>query len=284
MKFLFTLFLAILFHVSNSQTPDSISARVDSLNKIKQAQAQNLIEQKFSSDFISTEGKTERNDIQQVHLKRRNGIVFLVLVVLLAILTYTRTFFSKDLEDMLKSFVNKNIAQQIFRTQTGELTFSDFLLHLNFILVFSLYTRFVAVNFFHATSLESFSSVLFLIFLFTFFYVGKIFSMQFIGFIFETKNVCEEYIFYFTTTCKTLGLTLIPALFVLYAAPDKYFAIIFFITLFIVAIFVFIFVLRALSTSVPLLYNSVYHFFIYVCCVEISPIFLLFKLLTKTIT
>jgi hypothetical protein len=60
--------------------------------------------------------------------------------------------------------------------------------------------------------------------------------------------------------------------------------LIFISTIFIAATFAIIFVWRGLSTGIKLMYKSVYHFFIYVCVVEISPIFLLFKLLTKTIT
>lgn len=237
----------------------------------------------YTSPFLNTAGKPVVYDIQQYQPPRVNAIVFAVLVLMLVIIAYLRTAFSNELEDMLQSFANRNIAQQIFRTQTSELTFSSFLLHVNFILVISLYIRFALVKFFQVSSLESFTSILFLIFLFTFFYGAKTLTTNLIGVVFEMKEVTDEYLFNFFTVCKTLGLTLIPALFVFYTAPDKYFKLIFIITLILVAVFTLLFIWRGLSTGYKLLYKSVYHFFIYVCVVEISPIFLLFKLLTKTV-
>jgi hypothetical protein len=41
-------------------------------------------------------------------------------------------------------------------------------------------------------------------------------------------------------------------------------------------------VIRGLSTTYKLMYSSLYHFLIYICVGEILPIFLFFKLLTKT--
>ena len=160
------------------------------------------------------------NDIQQYNTTHRTGFVFILLMILLGTLTYVKTAFSKQIEEMLQSIVNRNLSQQIFRTQSGEVSFADVLLNANFTIVASLYVRFFLVKYFHVTSLDSYYSVTFLIFLFTFFYVAKIVSLQFIGKIFELQQACDEYIFNFTTVCKTIGLTLLPALFVFYTASQ----------------------------------------------------------------
>lgn len=248
----------------------------DSFNKVVSAA-------NYTSPFFTTEGKTVVSDVQQYLTPKSNAYVFVVLVVLLLILTYVKTAFSNDLEDMLQSFINRNMAQQVFRLQPNELTFSSLLLHVNFILVVSLYLRFFLVRYYHVSTLESFSSILFLIFLFTFFYLTKLIALKLIGYVFELNEVCDEYIFNFTTVCKTLGLTLIPALFIFYTAPEKFFNFVFISSLILVAAFAVSFIWRGLSTAYKLLYRSVYHFFIYVCVVEVSLIFLLFKLLTKTV-
>jgi len=165
--------------------------------------------------------------------------------------------------------------------QSSEISFSSFLLHVNFIVALSLYVQFILVNYFHVVVLESFSSIIILIFLFTFFYLAKIAALKFVGAVFEVNAECNEYIFNFSTVCKMIGLTLIPALFIFYTAQEKFFNLIFVVTIFISIALAMIFIWRGLSTGYKLLYRSVYHFFIYVCVVEISPIFLLIKLLTK---
>lgn len=233
--------------------------------------------------LLLTGEKQNVNDIEQYKYSYHNSIVFILLLLLLAVLTYVKVAFGNELSELLQAVVNQNFAQQIFRTQSGEISFSSFILHFNFIVVMSLYVRFFLVHYFHVSSLESFSSILFLIFLFTFFYLGKLIALQFIGSIFELKEVCNEYAFHFSTLCKTVGLTLIPALFIFYSAPKIFFDFVFIITLFIIAAFVLLLLWRGLSTGYKLLYSSVYHFFIYVCSVEISMMFLLFKLFTKTI-
>jgi len=228
-------------------------------------------------------GKTIIQDIEQSHLSEKNAGVFILLMFMLASLTYLKTAFSNDLEGLIQSVTNANLAQQIFRTQRDEFSFSSVLLNANFVIAISLYTQFILSRYFHVSSAQSSSSILFIIFLFTFFYVAKISALKLIGVMFELTNVCDEYIFNFTIICKMLGLALLPALFIFYTAPEKFFSFIFVTTLFICALLAAIFIWRGLSTGYKILYRSVYHFFIYVCVVEISPIFLLFKLLTKTI-
>jgi hypothetical protein len=223
------------------------------------------------------------NDIQQYKSTTRNVFVFIILMVMLGVLTYIKTAFGKDLQEMLQSVYDKNLSQQIFRTQTREITFSSALLSVNFILMSALFVQFFLIKYYHATTLENISGIFFLIFLFTLFYVGKLILLQLIGVLFEVKQECDEYAFIFTSFSKTLGLTLIPALFVFYCAQEKFSNFIFIITVFVCAFFFLLLVWRGLSTAYKLMYRSLYHFFIYVCLVEISPIFLLFKLLTKTI-
>jgi hypothetical protein len=230
-----------------------------------------------NKSFVYGMDKNVVNDIEQYNTARKNASVFVLLMVMLAALTYIKTAFGKDLEELLQSVSNQNLAQQIFRTQSREISFSAVLLNLNFVIAISLYARFILINYFHVLSLESFYAIVFIIILFTFFYLLKIVVLKFIGAMFEMSDECDEYIFNFTAVCKTLGLALLPALFVFYTAPVKFFDLIFAGTILICAVHVFIFLRRGLSTAHKLLYSSVYHFYLYVCVVEISPIYLLIK-------
>ena len=282
-------FVSLLFILCSvclfAQQDDSLSRQAPYDTTAKAASVDTDAVNKYVSmanglSFLLIEHKPVVNDIEQIHSSERNAWVFILLVVMLAALTYLKTAFSKDVDDMVQSVLNQNLSQQIFRTRSKEISFSTVVLNLNFIVVMSLYVRFIFVKYFHVSSLESFSSILFMNFLFTFFYLGKIAVVKLIGMLFEVSDACEEYIFNFTVVCKTLGLTLLPALFIFYTAPQKFFNFIFIITVFVFAAVVIIYIWRGLSTAYKLLYSSAYHFFIYVCVVEISSIFLLFKLLT----
>lgn len=237
----------------------------------------------YTPVLYATTGKRFAYDIQQIKHSRNNATVFIVLALLLVLLTYVKTAFEKDMEELMQSFANRNIAMQLFRTQSNELTISSAILHINFILVMSMFVRFALVHYYGVTSLENISSILFLVFLFTFFYLAKIVAVKILGVVFEVSEISNEYVYHFTIACKTLGLALLPALFIFYLAPSYFFNFVFIVCVIFVLVFLIVFVLRGLSTGYKLMYRSVYHFFIYVCVVEISPIFLLFKLLTKTV-
>lgn len=233
--------------------------------------------------FLNQSGNHVISNIQQLNTTDKGGWVLMLLMEMLGAITYVKVFFGSELQDMVHGIVNRNLSQQLFRTQSGEITFSSFLLHLNFIVAISLYVRFIAEKHFHLTTSNQFTATTVLIFLFTFFYFGKILFMNVIGVVFELKEECSLYVNHFTILCKTLGLTLIPALFVFYTAPKIFINFVFVITSLIAFLFFLLFIFRGLSTAVKLMYRSMYHFFIYVCVVEISTVFLFFKLLTKTI-
>lgn len=286
---LFSIFLFLLTLSARSQLTDTLSVHVQDSLKATQHTADSILLlhylnlSNYLSPFYTTSGKAIVYDVQQMNTGRNSASVFFVLTALLVLLTYVKTAYSKEVEEMLQSLVNRNIAMQMFRTQTNELTFSSFLLHLNFVVVMSMYVRFVLVHYYNVSSLENFPSILFLVFLFTFFYVTKIVVVKLLGATFEVSETSNEYVYHFTVVCKTLGLALLPALFVFYVAPSFAFNFVFVFSNIIIALFATVFIWRGLSTGYKLMYRSVYHFFIYVCVVEISPIFLLFKLLTKTV-
>lgn len=286
----FFLLLATSFCIGQEVLDSLQQAHItDSLRQEKQkkdsiAFSKNYTVIQYHPELLSTENKPIVSDIQQMVTHHNNALVFSLLLLLLVIITYIKAAFGSDLNELLQSFLNRNTAMQLMRTQGSELSLASLLLHINFVLTISLYARFVLVNYFNITSLETTSSILFLIFLFTFFYVAKIITMKTLGNVMDLNSECNEYIFNLSTTCKTLGLSLIPVLFIFYTAQEKFFDFVFILSLLLWVSFVIIFIWRGLSTSTKLLYRSVYHFFLYVWVIEISPIFLFFKLLTKTVT
>lgn len=235
------------------------------------------------SPVLSSVDKPLYYDIQQVRESNNQWFVFLMLIAALLGVTYVKMFFGKEISDLWSSITNPNIAQQIFRTQTRDLTLPSFVLHVNFLICISLLTVFFITNRAHVSATNQLSVISSITFLFTLFYLFKAGAIKILGVLFDLQNEASEYIYVFYTFSKTIGLAMLPALFVYHSIADKY-QYIFWIVAFVVALLLLVFfVFRGLSTAYKLMYRSLYHFFIYVCVVEISPIFLLFKLLTKTI-
>lgn len=237
-----------------------------------------------AQSLLMNGNKTVVADVQQYHETPHNGFIFALLALMIAGVAYLKAAFGNDLEDLVQSVRSRNMAQQVYRSRTKDISFSSVVLNVNFIVAISLFVHFIIMRYLHATAHDSITSILLIIFLFTFFYVGKIAVMKLAGAMFDAREECDEYIFNFTNACKIAGLALLPALFIFYTAEQKFYNAIIALVVLIGGYLLVNFVVRGLSTGYKLLYRSVYHFFIYVCVVEISPIFLLFKLLTKTIT
>lgn len=235
------------------------------------------------SNWLLRADKTYQSDVQQTANAVQNSPVIILLILLLVTITYLKIAYGKDLEELFQSIINQNISQQIFRAQSGDFNLSSVILHANFIVVAALFTQFVLVEQLHQSGFKKFSAILFLIFLFTLFYLGKIFLLKLLGVIFEMKSETDEYIFHFTTICKTLGLTLFPALFVFAFTQIIFSKWIMIVSTIMMVAFFLLLLFRGLSTARKFLYTNIYHFIIYVCVVEISMMFLFFKLLTKTI-
>ena len=287
-------FLLLLIGIINTQAQvvDSTqNIRLDSIlaaEAIQKREADSIslqmhLHADYSSPIIHLKDKTITSDVQQMVPTQNNTLLFILLVALFMVLVYIKVAYAKVLEDLFQSIWNQNMALQIFRTQSSDFALSSFLLHINFIVAISLYTQFVFVKFFGLNTFDSTSSLLFLIFLFTFFYVSKQLVVKTIGVVFDVNEIANEYVYNFFTICKTLGLSMIPMLFVFYTSSSIVFNIAVVITFIVLACFGLLYLWRGLSTGYKILYRSVYYFFIYVCVVEVSPIFLLIKLLTKTI-
>jgi hypothetical protein len=283
-----TLFVLFLFAPVYALTTDSTSVQSATDTSINQS-ADTFMETTYArvkdaQPLLLSGNKNVVNDIELYHTPARNGFIFVLLLLMIVVLTYLKAAFSNDLDDLVQSVASRNMAQQIFRSRTKDVSFSSVMLNINFIIAISLFIHFIMMKYVRGATSESIASILLIIFLFTFFYLTKIATIKFIGVMFDARDECDEYIFNFTGMCKTAGLALLPALFIFYTTQEKFYSLVVVIVILISCYLLVNFVLRGLSTGYRLMYRSVYHFFLYVCVVEISPIFLLFKLLTKTIT
>ncbi len=221
-------------------------------------------------------------DIEQERRTPDNTFMFLLLVTLLVVLTTLKLAFSNDFTDLFRSVGSSNIASQIVRSSREDLSLSSFLMNGIFVVAISIYTRFVLLHFFPYSALSDNFSIVRLIILFTFFFVAKFAFLRYIGNLFEIKASVDEYMFNLSAIVRTIGIAMIPILFMLYASSEKYFLFIFIASLVILSAGIVMIIVRGLSTSYKVMYSSVYHFLIYICVGEILPVFLFIKLLTKT--
>jgi hypothetical protein len=264
---------------------DSVSMSSDTISEVEidtasiYASARSGI---YNSPIVSGE-KPKWYDIEQQRKTKNDAWIFFVLLQLLIVLTILKLAFHNDFENLFRIFANSNIASQIGRTAKDDITLSSALMSTIFITTMSVFTRFVLLHFYPYSVLQNNFSIVILIFLFTFFSIAKYVALKYIGSIFEIASTVDDYLFNLSAITRTIGISMIPILFMLYASSEKYFNFILIISIFILIIGLVMVVIRGLSTSYKLMYSSMYHFLIYICVGEILPVFLFIKLLTKTV-
>jgi hypothetical protein len=236
----------------------------------------------YNSPFVTGE-KPKWYDIEQQRKGKNDAWIFFILLQLLILLTILKLSFHNDFESLFRIFIHANAATQLVRSAKDDITLSSVLMNTIFVTTMSVFTRFVLLHFYPHSVLQNNFSIVVFIFLFTFFSVAKYALLKYIGNIFEIASTVDEYIFNLSAISRTIGISMIPILFVLYASSEKYFTFIVIISLIILAAGAVMVVIRGLSTSYKLMYSSMYHFLIYICVGEILPIFLFIKLLTKTV-
>lgn len=231
--------------------------------------------------WVTSGAKTTKNDFELLRPHPSSVLVFLWIIVALFLLVIIRLMYKRDVQELFQSLINKQLASQINRSKG--LSISNFSLMLLLIAVVnvSVMTMFTLLYFYGEMNHYTIQFFIKLIFLFTFFLVLKVLVVNTLGFLFEEEEAAESYVNDLMMIVKVLGIAVFPTVLMIYVASqsDTYM----FVYLFLVIVIsnVLIFVWRGLSTSIQMMYKSVYHFLLYVCTVEVLSVFLLIKLLTK---
>ncbi|MDT3402825.1 hypothetical protein QE417_001897 [Mucilaginibacter terrae] len=207
-----------------------------------------------------------------------------IIVIIVALLVYTAILnraMSKDIKSVVQSFYNTRILNQISREESLLNSWAFVGLFILFGFTFGLFvyqlTQYYEV-FYSISGIQLFVSFALLILVL---FAVKLFILRFLGFVFKTGRLVDEYISilyltYFNITFVFLPLSLC---FSLLAAP--YIPYVLGGALVLVVV---IFVWQYLRSSVIIISNIRFHkfyLFTYLCALEICPILILIKALNN---
>jgi hypothetical protein len=272
---------------------DSIAKLKEDSLRIEQEKIKLANEMQKADSFISFTSNIQswskknfatKYDVQQRREEESSANLFIALLLMLIVVTYLKLAFANDLEELWQSVSSANRAVQIFRTQTDTITVSSFLLTANFVLSAALFIQLSLQNLSPSLAVESRTTTLYLIILFTSFLLLRTLALRIIGLVFSVDDITSMYEFHFVRIVQTLGLTMLPAVLLLYALNEKFFSIIIAATCLMCCVALVMLVLRGLSTSSKVVFNNAKYFFIYVCVGEVTLAFFFSKLLTKIVS
>lgn len=231
--------------------------------------------------WITSGQKTAKNDFELLRPHQSSVLVFLWIVVALFLFVIIRLLYKREIQELFQSLMNKQLATQINRNKGSSLSNFSLMLLLIAIVNLSVMTMYTLLYFYGETNHYTIQFFIKLIFLFTFFLGLKVLVVNTLGFLFEEEETTESYVNDFMMIVKVLGIAVFPTVLMIYVASQRDAYLFVYLFLVVVVLNVLIFIWRGLSTSIQMMYKSMYHFLLYVCTVEVLSVFLLIKLLTK---
>jgi Domain of unknown function (DUF4271) len=110
-------------------------------------------------------------------------------------------------------------------------------------------------------------------------YLVKFLALKFFGWLFNSTEITNTYIFIVFYINKILGILLAPAVVILLLANAQLSGILFIILLFVLAMFFLYRYVLIYSPAWKAIQMPAFHFFLYICAVEIAPLLLIYKVL-----
>ena len=205
-------------------------------------------------------------------------IIFYILIFILLFLGLIKTSFPKYFDSIFTLSFQATFRQTQTREQMTQNFFPAFMLNILFVLcggVFiTLYARFEGWAQLPFWELFIYSTAILLII-----YTIKYLVIRFTGWVFNAKEAAAEYRFVVFLINKLLGILMIPLLFLMAYADDKTknvgITIVLCLAIFSLAVRYLVSVARIRKN----LSITAFHFFIYLCAVEIMPLLVIYKVL-----
>ncbi len=207
--------------------------------------------------------------------------IMATILILMFAVAMVRRYFPLDFYVIIEAYFKDRLLQQVSKEDNMATSWPYIFLYLIFsftlglfLLMFDAYLsqsqRWLTLENFFKVSLIV--GVLFIV---------KILIIRFISYIFELNKLVREYIAVLYLVYFNSMLILMPAVLILSLLPTAYFTIV--ISLSLILIFI-LFIYRFLRTAFHLFSNlrfPIFYLIVYLCCLEIAPILILVRTLSK---
>jgi hypothetical protein len=211
----------------------------------------------------------------------KDSLFYLVLGVVF-LLAFIRLVFPKFFKNLFILFFQTSIRQKQTREQLLQDSWAGLLINLLFFLSAGLFvtllTKYKSWSILPFWNLYGYITTLLIVI-----YIGKFVFIGFAGWVFNNKEAAQGYVFLVSMVNRILGIVLIPFIVFLAFANQELLNIVVTLSMGLVVI---LFLYRYLVSFGSLRNNlkiNPFHFFIYLCTVEVIPMALIYKLLVNYI-
>lgn len=220
--------------------------------------------------------------LSQERIQANNDYLFYLLLGLVAFLAFIKVTFPKYFHHIFTIFRQASFRQKQTSEQMHQDKLPGFLMNLLFILVGSAFVS-VVVSQKNLVKLSFWELFLYSNIAFIAIYLGKYLFIRFAGWVFNVQESADIYAFIVFLVNKMIGVVLLPLLLVMAYSSGQTNGILLTVSLFVVGGLLIYRYIMSLSRVTKNLQISPFHFFIYLCGVEIIPLLLIYKVLFNKI-
>ena len=206
--------------------------------------------------------------------------LFYSIFGLLFLFAFIHNVYPQYFPKLFNQFNQSSLRMLQNREQLLQNNLASLLMNIGFILSFSLMATLFIFNK-HLLPLSFWEVYGYICLFFATLYIGKYLFLLLAGYIFNTMELVQTYVFVIFMINKVLGILLIPFILILaFAKPYFYdFAI---VGSAVLAVLLILYrYLFSITTVRNKLHISSFHFFLYLCAFEIVPILILYKLVVQ---
>lgn len=218
----------------------------------------------------------------KIRIVKKDDLLFYCLIFILLFLSISKAAFPRYFNNIFSLSFQATFRQMQTREQIAQSELPGFMLNLLFILSGGLFIALLA-EYYKWSNLPLWHLFIYSSVILSLIYLTKFTFIQFAGWVFNAKTQAGEYSFVVFLVNKLIGILLVPFMFLIAYTDETLQKIS--VTLSVFSI-VFLFLMRYIISMSRLrknLHITAFHFFIYLCAVEIMPMLIVYKILFKQI-
>ncbi|MBT8219429.1 MAG: DUF4271 domain-containing protein [Bacteroidia bacterium] len=203
------------------------------------------------------------------------GMAIFVMVFLAVLLSLFRGLF----QNMLDSALKDRKFNQVYRRMQGIWRVPNILFYMYFTINAAIFLFYCANYFEFMNQLATLYRILVIAGLVLAYFFAKHIIVEFIGRTFDIENETDRYSLLVLLFNIIIGVILTPLNIMILLGPDSFQGIIIICGIVILLLVFVLFLLRGLSIANAFLPRNTFHFFMYLCTIEIAPLFIIAKMM-----
>jgi hypothetical protein len=236
--------------------------------------------QLYNQKTASSSAKEVLFKIEQKFALPDKDVLFYGIIGLLFLYAFLIQIAPQYIAKLFSQFSQSSLRLMQNREQLLQNSVASFIMNIGFVMSFSMMATLVIFNA-HLLPINFWEGFFYMCLFFLGLYIGKYICLTIAGYVFNTIELVETYIFVVFMINKVLGILLIPFIGILaFATPILHpFAIVGAGSLMVLLIlYRYLFSLTSVRNK---LHISSFHFFLYLCAFELIPLLILYKLIVQ---